>query len=153
VEGNVRFRSTIRLSGKTATGIPVPEQVLTDLGGGKRPAVRVTLGGYTYRTTVGSMDGEYMIPFSAEHREASGIAAGDEVEVELELDQVPREVTLPPDFAAAIEQDAAAKRFFEGLSYSRKRWHLLTVEGAKTPETRQRRIEKSVGLLREGRAR
>jgi uncharacterized protein YdeI (YjbR/CyaY-like superfamily) len=83
----------------------------------------------------------------------SGIAAGDEVEVELELDQVPREVTLPPDFAAAIEQDAAAKRFFEGLSYSRKRWHLLTVEGAKTPETRQRRIEKSVGLLREGRAR
>jgi bacteriocin resistance YdeI/OmpD-like protein/uncharacterized protein DUF1905 len=149
----VRFHATIRLSGKTATGIPVPEQVIADLGGGKRPAVRVAIGDYAYRSTVGVMDGEYMIPLSSEHRAASGVEAGDEVEVDIEVDTQPREVTVPPDFAAALEGDAAAGRFFEGLSYSDKRWHVLSIEGAKSDETRHRRIEKSLGMLREGRAR
>jgi len=94
-----------------------------------------------------------LMPFNAEHRAASGIAAGDAIEVELVLDTAPREVQIPEDLAAAIAADPAAKAFFDGLSNSNKRVHTLSVTDAKTPETRARRIEKSVALLREGRVR
>ncbi|MGZ3640054.1 MAG: DUF1905 domain-containing protein [Ktedonobacterales bacterium] len=146
----MRFRATIQLSGKTATGIRVPEEVVTGLGSGKRPAVRVTINGYTYPSTVAPMGGEYMLPVSAEVRESAGVAAGDEVEVDVELDAAPREVSVPPDFAEALEGDADAKRFFEGLSYSNKRRIVLPIEEAKTPETRQRRIAKAISTLHEG---
>ncbi|MQA00791.1 MAG: DUF1905 domain-containing protein [Dehalococcoidia bacterium] len=149
----MKFRTTLLLGGKTATGIEVPDEVVEGLGSSKRPAVRVTLGTYAYRSTVARMGGVYMVPVSAEHREAAGLAAGDEVDVELELDTEPREVDVPEDMAAALGQNADAKRFFEALSYSLKRWHVLQVEGAKTDETRQRRIDKSVAMLSEGRAR
>ncbi|MGZ3582710.1 MAG: DUF1905 domain-containing protein [Ktedonobacterales bacterium] len=146
----MRFRTTIQLSGKTATGIRVPEEVVTGLGSGKRPAVRVTINGYTYPSTVAPMGGEYMLPVSAEVRESAGVAAGDEVEVDVELDAAPREVSVPPDFAEALEGDADAKRFFDGLSYSNKRRIVLPIEDAKTPETRQRRIAKAISTLHEG---
>src|SRR5262245_47093160 len=112
----MRFRETILLGGKTATGIPVPDEILEGLGGGKRPAVRVTINGLPYRTTVGSVDGRPMIPVSAENRAAAKVAAGDEVEVEIALDTAPREVSLPSDFAESLERDPAAKRTFDGLS-------------------------------------
>lgn len=147
----MRFRTRIELGGKTATGFQVPEEVVTGLGAGKRPAVRVTIGDYTYRNTVAPMGGVYMIGLNAEHRAAIGLAAGDEVEVDLELDTAPREVVVPADFAAALDGDPAAKRSFEGLSYSNKRRHVLSIEGAKTAETRQRRIDKAVATLGEGR--
>lgn len=148
----MRFRATIEAAGKTATGIPVPAEIVEALGSGKRPAVRVTIRDYSYRSTVAPMGGRFMLPVSAEVRQNAGVAAGDTVEVDLETDNAPREVSLPPDFAAALDQDADAKRFFDGLSYSRKQWHVLSIEGAKTSETRERRIQKSLGLLREGRA-
>ena len=149
----MRFRGTIVGTGKTAAGIPVPDEVMAALGAGKRPAVRVTIGGYTYRSSVGSVDGAPMLPVSVEHRAGAAVAAGDEVDVEVALDTAPREVTVPPDLAAALEREPHARRTFDGLSYSLRQWHVLQVEGAKTPETRQRRIEKSVAILREGRAR
>lgn len=157
--GQVKFRAVIRLSGKTATGISVPPNVVEKLGSGKRPAVRATIikpgaggSGYTYRSSVASLSGEFMLSVSAEVREQAGIAAGDEVDVFLELDTQPREVSIPPDFAAALEHDTKAGRFFEGLSYSNKQRHVLSIQGAKTPETRQRRIEKAISLLRQGKA-
>jgi len=149
----MRFRATILTAGKTATGIPVPDEVIASLNAGKRPALSVTINGYTYRTTVGFVDGRTMIPLSAENRAGAGVAGGDEVGVEVELDTAPREVSLPPDFAMALERDAAAKRTFEGLSNSLKNYHAQQIEGAKTPETRQRRIEKSIATLHEGKAR
>jgi hypothetical protein len=149
----VRFRATIEQSGKTATGFRVPDEVVEGLGAGKRPAVRVTIGGHTYRSTVASMAGVFMVGVSAENRASAGVAGGDEVDVDIELDTAPREVTVPPDLAKALEGDAAAKQTFEGLSYSNKNWHVRSIEGAKTPETRQRRIERSVSALREGRPR
>lgn len=149
----MKFRATIEQSGKTATGIRVPDEVVEGLGAGKRPAVRVTIKGHTYRSTVASMGGVFMVGVSAENRESAHVAGGDEVDVDIELDTAPREVTVPPDFAKALKRDAAAKRTFEGLSYSNKHWHVLSIEGAKTAETRQRRIAKSVGILREGKAR
>jgi hypothetical protein len=146
----MKFRAILELGGKTATGIQVPEEVVTTLGSGKRPAVRVTIGSYTYRSTVAPYSGAYYIPVSAEVRSHTGIVAGDEVEVELELDREPREVTVPDDLSAALDEEPAARRFFDGLSYSNKRRIVLGVEDAKTAETRQRRITKAVANLREG---
>ncbi len=148
----MRFQATIQLGGKTATGIEVPEAVVTQLGAGKRPAVRVTLRGYTYRTTVAPMGGAFMVPLSAEHRANSGAAAGDMVEVDIALDTEPRTVAVPPDFAEALSHDAAAQRAFDGLAYSHQLRHVLAITEAKTPETRQRRIEKALSMLREGRS-
>jgi hypothetical protein len=146
----MKFRSVLHLGGKTATGIRVPDEVVAGLGSGKRPAVRVTIGGYTYRSTIAPMGGEFWIPVSAEVRENAGVVAGDEVDVDVELDTEPREVTVPQDFADALSGDVEAKRFFDGLSYSNKRRIVLGIEDAKTAETRQRRIDKALNALREG---
>jgi hypothetical protein len=140
----MKFKSTVELGGKTATGIEVPANVVEKLGPGKRPAVNVTVGGHTYRTTVASMGGRFMIPLSAENRTAAGVAAGDAVQVTIELDDAPRDVVVPADFAKALQQDPKAQAFYDGLAYShRKRW-VTSIEDAKTDETRQRRIAKAV---------
>lgn len=149
----MRFSATIQPSGKTITGIRVPDEVVESLGSGKRPPVRVTLGGYTYRTTAASRGGEFMLSVSAEIRQNAGVTAGDDVDVGIELDTEPREVNVPPDFAEALGRDADARRFFDELSYSNKRRFVMGIEDAKTADTRQRRIAKAVGALREGRAR
>jgi hypothetical protein len=145
----MQFHATIDLNGKTATGIRVPPEVVADLGAGKRPAVRVTINGYTYRSTIAVMGGKFMLPVSAEIRAGARVAAGDAVEVELALDEAPREVAVPPDFAEALASDAEAQRFFDGLSYSNKRRLTLAIEDAKSAETRQRRIAKTIDMLRE----
>ncbi|HEV8423865.1 MAG TPA: YdeI/OmpD-associated family protein [Actinomycetes bacterium] len=149
----MRFRTTILQSGRTATGIQVPDEVVEALGSGRRPAVRVTINGYSYRSTVAVMGGVYMVGVNAENRAGAGVAGGDEVEVEMELDTAPREVTVPADLAAALDAEPNARRTFDGLSYSNKSWHVLQVTGAKTDETRQRRIARSVATLKQGRAR
>ena len=120
------------------------------LGPSKKPAVTVKLGEHTYRSTVAVMGGRFLIPVSAEHREAAGLVAGDEVDVELMLDTTPRELTVPDDFLRALDAEREARAFFDGLSYSNRRRFVLSIDDAKTPETRQRRIEKSVASLREG---
>jgi hypothetical protein len=144
----VAFRTTILLGGKTATGIEVPEEVVAALGSSRRPAVRATIAGYSYRTSVASMRGRFMLPISAAVREAAGVAAGDDVDVSLELDTEPRVVTVPADFAAALAEDVEAARRFDALAYSHKQRFVLSVEGAKTDETRRRRIAKAVETLR-----
>jgi hypothetical protein len=149
----MRFRTTILQSGKTTTGFQVPDEIVEALGRGKRPAVTVTIKGFTYRNTVAVMDGVYMIGVSAENRAGAGIKGGDEVDVDIELDTAPREVEVPADFAAALDAEPDARRTFDALSYSNKSWHTLQIAGAKSDETRQRRIAKSVALLREGRPR
>ena len=149
----MRFETTIIQSDKTATGIRVPDQIVGALGSGKRPAVRVTINGFTYRTTVAVLGGAFMIGVSAENRAGAGVRGGDVVNVEIELDTAPREVMVPADFTAALDAEPEARRTFDGLSYSNKSWHVLSIEGAKTEETRHRRIAKSVEALRDGRPR
>ena len=145
------FRAVLQLAGKTATGIQVPDDVVAALGSSKRPAVTVTInGGFQYRTTVAPMGGEYWIPVSAERREGAGITAGEEVEVRLKLDTAPRSVDVPGDFQAALAAEPAAKQFFDSLAYSHQLRHVLAITSAKTPETRQRRIDKALVMLREG---
>lgn len=148
----MRFRTTLLQSGKTATGFEVPPEVVEALGKGKKPPVRVTINGYTYRNTVAVMGGVYMIGVSAENRAGAGVKGGDEVDIDIELDTEKREVQVPPDLAEALEKDPDAKKFFDGLSYSNKSRHVLSVAGTKNPETRQRRIDKALSLFREGKS-
>ena len=147
----MRFRTTLLLGGKTATGIEVPAEIVEGLGAGKRPPVRVTIKGHTYRSSIAVMGGVFMVGVNADERKAAGVAAGDELDVDIELDTEPRTVVVPDDFAAALDADGEARRFFDKLSYSHQRRHVLAIEDAKTPETRGRRIAKSVEMLREGR--
>jgi hypothetical protein len=149
----MRFRTTVVASGKTAAGFEVPEEVMAALGAGRKPAVTVTVGSHTYRSTVATLDGRPMIGFSNDNRAKAGVAAGDEVDIDIELDTAPREVTVPDDLATALAADDAARATWEALSFSNKSWHVLSIEGAKAAETRQRRIDKSLAALRNGKPR
>jgi hypothetical protein len=149
----MKFTAVLEGAGKTATGIEVPPAVVEALGSSKKPAVTVTIGAHTYRSTIATMGGRFMLPVSAANRSAAGVSAGDELEVSVELDTASREVTVPADFAEALGNNPTARTTFEGISYSNQRWHVLSTEGAKTAETRARRIEKSITILGEGRAR
>lgn len=149
----MQLRTRLERTGKTATGFRVPPEVVESLGGGKRPPVTVTINGYTYRNTVAPMGGEYWLGVSAEHRAGAGVEGGELIDVELELDTAPRTVDVPDDLAAALDAAPAARRTFDALSNSNKSYHVLSVNGAKTEETRQRRIVKSVETLKAGRSR
>lgn len=132
---------------KNATGIPVPPQAIAALGAGKRPAVIITVNGYTYRSTVAAYGDVYMLPLSQERRTAAGIEAGDQIEVTLELDTEPRTVTVPDDLKAALNQLSGALTTFESLAYSKRKEFVRQVEDAKTPETRTKRIAKIVAEI------
>ena len=144
----MRFESRVELGGKTATGIEIPTEIIEALGTSKRPPVTITINGYTYRTTAVRMGGRFLVPLAAENREAAGVAAGDEVVVDIENDTAPREVDLPADLAAAM--DDAVRATYDGLSFTHRKEWVRWVEEAKKPETRAARIEKTVAGLREG---
>jgi hypothetical protein len=148
-----KFEATIQLAGKTATGIEIPPDVVEGLGAGKKPPVRVTINGNAYRSTIASRSGRYLVGVSAENRELTGVNAGDHVEVEIELDTEPREVSVPDDLARALDREPEAKRFFESLTSSQKQGFVTPIEQAKQAETRERRLEKALGMLRQGRKR
>ncbi|CAN5410621.1 hypothetical protein BH10ACT10_BH10ACT10_14500 [soil metagenome] len=147
----MRFEAEVELGGKTATGIEVPADVVEALGSGRRPAVVVTVAGHSYRTTVGSMGGRFLVPLSAENRTAAGVAAGDTVSVDIAPDAAPREVTVPDDLRAALADHPEAVAHFEGLAASHRKEWVRWIEEAKRPETRATRVAKTVAGLREGR--
>lgn len=146
----MKFTTTLLLHGKTATGFEVPTEIVEALGAGKKPPVRVTFNGYTYRSSVAVMGGKFLCGVAAEHRAPAGVKAGDTVEIDLQLDTEKREVEIPDDVAKALKANAAAKVAFEKLSYSHKRAHVEPIAAAKAPETRQRRIDKMITTLSEG---
>jgi hypothetical protein len=143
----MRFHTTIQTSGKSATGILVPQSVVDELAAGKRIPVRVTLNGYTYRSTITFYRGAYMIALSAENRAGAGVAGGDEIDVDVEVDDAPREVEVPDDLAAALAASPTAASAFDALSYTNKKRLALSVTDAKTTETRVRRIAKALEEL------
>ena len=146
----VRFHSVVELGGKTATGIRVPDEVVEGLGGGRRPAVTVTIGTYSYRSTVAPMGGVFLVPLSAEHRTAAGLAAGDGVEVDLELDVAPREVSVPEELAQALATDPTVQQFYDSLSFTHRKEWARWVGEAKRGETRTERAGTALGALRAG---
>ena len=146
----MHFRATVERGGKTATGLLVPDEVVAALRAGKRPPVQVTVGGHTYRTTVASMGGRFLVPLSAENRTAAGVAAGDDVEVDVLLDTAAREVTVPADLVDALEHDDQARQFFDDLAYSHRKEWVRWIEESKKIETRTSRILRAVESLRAG---
>jgi hypothetical protein len=149
----MRFRADLESAGKTTAGFEVPEGVVQSLGGGGHPKVAVTVDGFTFRTSIAKMGGRFLLGVSAERRAQAGIEAGQVFDVDVELDTAPREIEVPDDLAAALAADAKAKDFWDTLTYSKQSWHVHQVTSAKKAETRAVRVEKSVAMLREGRAR
>ena len=146
----MRFRTKILPAAKTAAGIEVPAKVVAALGSSMRPPVRATINGFTYRSTVAVMGGKFMLGVSNEVRKSAGVAAGDTVDIDLELDTEAREVSIPSDFAAALARDVNAQKFFDGLSYSKKLRLVIPID-VKDAEMRKRRISETVARLTEGR--
>jgi hypothetical protein len=147
----VTFTTTLfKDDGSNATGIEVPEEVITALGPGKKPKVKVTVNGFTYRSTVAVFGGAYFLPVSAERRQAAGIHGGDPIEVTLELDTEPRTVDVPEDLTEAL-QERGLLEAFQGLSHTRRQEYVRQVETAKAPETRTRRIQRVLQALSETR--
>jgi hypothetical protein len=142
---HINFHTTILQFGNN-TGIHVPDEVIEKLGGGRRPLVNVTVNDYSYRSAVATMDGKFMISFSSEHRNGSGIQGGDEVDVKLALDLDPRSVEIPKDLEAALT-DAKKLAAFNNSAPSMKKEYVRQVESAKSQETRERRIAKIVEKL------
>jgi hypothetical protein len=130
----MKFTTTILGSGNKA-GIEVPEEVLSALGAGKRPPVVVTINGKSYRSSIAVMGGQNLIGVSTANREFTGVAAGDTIEVDVELDTQPRIIEVPDDLAAALAAEPEAQAFYATLAY----------------ETRARRITKMVADLKAGR--
>ncbi len=137
----------MKAEGKNATGISIPAEVIAALGTNKKPQVTVSLNGYSYRSTVAAYGDRFLLPLSQAHREASGLGAGDEVEVTLELDLEPRTVEVPADLTAAMSEKAGATEAFDTLAFSKRKELARQVEDAKTPETRSRRIAGIVAKL------
>ena len=144
----MRFQAELSLHGKTATGITVPDEVIEELGAGRRPRVAVTLNGHTFRTTLGSMGGVPTIPVSAAVRDAAEARAGDVLDVGLVVDDTPQTVEVPADLAQALGGDGEARAFFDQLTASQRRGFTDWVVEAKKPETRARRVEQAVAALR-----
>lgn len=149
----MKFTAELLSTGKNTAGFEVPDSIVESLGGGGRPKVSVTVNGFTFRTSIARMGGRYLLGFSAERRTEAGVTAGEVLEVDVELDTAPRELEVPEPLAAALAADSQAQAFWETLSYSNRQWHVLQVTSAKTDATRDRRIEKSIAALRDGRAR
>ena len=140
------FSTSLRgVADMNATGIDIPAAIIESLGAGKRPKVVVTVNGSSYRSTVAVMGGQYVVGVTAEQRAKTGLKAGDAIEVGIELDTAPRDVTAPPDLLAAIDA-AGVRGAWERLSYSHRKEHVRAIDEAKAPETRQRRIEKAVAM-------
>ena len=141
------FTTTLLLHGKTATGFEVPPEVVDQLGAGKKPPVKVTINGYTYRSSVAVMGGKFLCGVASEHRGPAGVKAGDTIEITLELDTEKREVVLPDDVASALAAHPVAAATYAKLSYSHQRAHVEPIAAAKAADTRLRRIDKMITML------
>lgn len=144
----MKFRSHVEPP-EPMRGLEVPAEVVEALGGGKRPPVAITINGHSWRSRIALMRGRYLVGRSKANRAAAGVATGDEVEVEVRLDAEPRVIVEQPDFARALDADPVARSSYDRLADSHKREHVRSIESAKKPDTRVRRIEKALAALRE----
>jgi hypothetical protein len=140
-----KYKTTIERDGSMCF-IPVPFDP-KPLFGKVRAPVRVTLNGYTYRSTIAAMGGTTCIPLRKSNREAAGLEGGETIEVRLDLDTDERTVEAPADLAKALKAAPPAWDRWKELSFTHQREYAEAVEGAKKPETRTRRIENAVRAL------
>jgi len=126
--------------------IPIPFDP-KEVFGKVRAPVKVTLNGYTYRSTIAAMGGTVCIPLRKSNREAARLVGNETLEVELVLDTEQREVVVPKDLLKALTAAPGARQRWDALSYTHRREHVEAIEGAKKPETRERRIQAAVRVL------
>jgi hypothetical protein len=143
------FTWTLESQGGNNTGFIVPEDVVLAFGRGRRVPISVTIGDFSYRTTIVSMRGRFLFGVNAEQRKATGLQAGDEVTLTIEADDAPREVELPPELAAALDADPAAKAAFEKLSFTNRKEAARSIADAKAEDTKARRLAKVLESLRD----
>ena len=143
----LKFKTVLLTAGKTATGIKIPPEIIEKLNAGKKPPVKVTINGFTYRSTVAVMGGDFMVGVSAENREGAKVKGGDKIDVTMELDTEPRTLELPAEFKKALVKNTKAKKAFDSLSISKQKVHVLPIANAKTDETRNRNIDKAISAL------
>lgn len=143
---HVVFKGTVQRHGGPGF-IELPFDPKAVFGKARAP-VKVTLNGYTFRTTIAVMGGPPCIGIRTSYREAAGLEGGETIEVRLELDGEPRVVTPPPDLVKALKAAPPAWERWQELSYTHQREHAEAVEGAKKPETRARRITNAVTMVR-----
>jgi len=146
--GRIQFTTHLAPRGPAAAIVLDDEQVAAVGEGAKRFPVTATVNGYTWRTSVARMGGEYLVGLSKQVRQGAGAQAGDEVEVTLELDSAPREVEVPAALAAALDADPAAQAFFDGLPFTHRKEYARWITEAKKEETRQRRAAQALDMLR-----
>ena len=144
----MRFRAKVLLAGKTATGVEVPAKVVDGLGSTRRPLVKVTINGYTYRSAIAPMGGTNMLGISDDVRKSAHVAAGDTIDVNVELDTEKRDVEVPPELARALAKDPKVKKYFESLSYSGKYRLVAPIANGKTADTRARNLDKAMRELK-----
>jgi hypothetical protein len=141
------YKTTIVRDGSMCI-IPVPFDP-KPVFGKVRASVKVTLNGYTFRSTIAAMGGPFCIPFRKSNREAAGLEGGETLQVRLELDTDTRDMTPPKDFVKALKAAPPAWDRWPEMSYTHRREYVEAIEGAKTPETRVRRIENAVEAIRQ----
>jgi hypothetical protein len=151
--GVIRFQARLQARGPAAAVVLDDDQVATVGEGAKRFPVVATVNGYTWRTSVARMGGEFLVGLNREVRDGAGVQAGDEVEVSVELDQAPREVDVPEALAAALASDAAAAAAFERMAFTHRKEYARWIAEAKRDETRERRVAQAVEMIRAGKTR
>jgi Bacteriocin-protection, YdeI or OmpD-Associated/Domain of unknown function (DUF1905) len=151
--GSIRLSATLVPRGPAAAVVLDDEHVAAVGEGAKRFPVVATVNGYTWRTTVTRMRGEFLLGLNRAVREEAGVEAGDTVAVDLALDTAPREVEVPEALANALADDPAARAAFEGLAYTHRKEYARWIDEAKRDETRKRRVDKALEMLRQGKTR
>jgi hypothetical protein len=149
----MKLTAELESTGGNTAGFRVPDEFVAELGGGGRPKIVATVNGYQWRSSIARMGGEYWLGVSQANRSGAGVRAGEVLEVDIVLDTGVREVEMPEDLARALAADPGAQAFWDKLSFSNKRYHVEQITGAKTEQTRERRVAKSVQMMSEGRAR
>jgi hypothetical protein len=144
----MRLRLELKGHGGNTAGFEIPDEVVEELDGGRRPKVVVTVGKHTWRSSIANMGGTFMLGVSMANREAAGVSAGETLDVDIELDSAPREVDVPDDLVAELTRDAAAAAAWETWSFTRQKEAARSLIEAKKPETRARRLEKVLAELR-----
>jgi hypothetical protein len=151
--GKLTFKARLQPRGPAAAVVLDEEQVAAVGEGAKRFPVVATVNGYTWRTSVARMGGEFLLGLNREVRQGAGVEAGDEVDVIIELDTAPREVEVPPDLAEALAGDPEAKAAFDRMAFTHRKEYARWVTEAKREETRQRRVQQAVADIRAGKNR
>jgi hypothetical protein len=151
--GSIRFKVQLQPRGPAAAVVLDDAQVATVGEGANRFPVVATVNGYTWRTSVTRMSGEFLVGLNREVREGAGVEAGDMVDVAVELDAAPRDVEVPAALAAALAADSEVKAAFEGMAFTHRKEYARWVADAKREETRQRRVQQAIEMIRSGKTR